>query len=389
MVCRWHTIIATWQLPGCHDSELPMSADRKQSYDLPPNIPLTAPASRLQKDPRDINEASLDSLSRRRSGHTSRPKKKSEKHVRVADPSPRRWASGSNIYLGSYGRSAYRSRASLEGSSGARTPRGSIPPSPRASISHAQLEHLLQNVEVELDSYGVEELRDGFFDASFYRPSTRENLDLVRAAADTLPQSWRTQRLSVGETLGKQWQRVTRLLRRVATTKSGLKLAKSFLGFFIAYIICLIPIASDWLGRYSYIIALSAIINHPGRSLGSQIDGVILTTLGTSAGLGWGSLALYVSTSTGAARSGYGGALATFLVIFTASLAWLRCIFMRFYQAVICAGIAVCYTCLADTSQVVGWKKIFDYGIPWILGQAIGLVVCLLLFPDTGSRSLA
>ncbi|KAI9871606.1 MAG: hypothetical protein M1830_002692, partial [Pleopsidium flavum] len=367
-----------------------MPADPKQSYDLPPNIQLTAPASRLQpKDPGDISEASLDTLPRRGSGRTSHPKERSEKHVRVADPSPRRWSSGSNIYLGSYGRSAYRSRVSLEGSSGARTPHSSIPPSPRASISHAQLEHLLQNVEVELESYGVEELRDGFFDASFYRPSTQENLDLLKAAAETLPQSFRTQSLSVGVILKKQWQQVTSLLCRSATTESGLKLAKSFLGFFIAYIICLIPIASDWLGRYSYIIALSTIINHSGRSLGSQIDGAILTTLGTAAGLGWGSLALYVSTSTSAARSGYGGALATFLVILTASLAWLRCIFMRFYQAVICAGIAICYSCLADTSHVVGWKKIFDYGIPWILGQAIGLVVCVLLFPDTGSRSLA
>lgn len=368
-----------------------MSADPKQSYDLPPNIQLTAPASRVHaNDPEDINEPSADSISRRRLRGTSPSNEKVQKHVRVTNPSPGRWASGSNVYLGSYGRSAYQSRVSLEGSSGARTPHGSVPPSPRASISHAQLEHLLENVDAELDTYGVEELRDGFFDASFYRSSPRDYLDHVGAAVETLPQSLRTQRhQSVEQFLVKQWHEIANFLRQILTTTSGVKLAKSFTGFFIAYIICLISKASDWLGRYSYIIALSTIINHPGRSIGSQIDGTILTIIGTSAGLGWGSLALYVSTSTGPARSGYGGVLATFLIIFTIFLAWIRCVFMRFYQAVISAGIAICYTCLADTSQEVGWRKIFDYGIPWVLGQAIGLVVCLVLFPDTGSRSLA
>ena len=56
-------------------------------------------------------------------------------------------------------------------------------------------------------------------------------------------------------------------------------------------------------------MAISVIVNHPGRPIGSQIDGAFMTVLGTFAGLGWGALALYVSTSTGPARSGYGGIL--------------------------------------------------------------------------------
>ena len=51
-----------------------------------------------------------------------------------------------------------------------------------------------------------------------------------------------------------------------------------------------------------------------------------MTILGTVAGLGWGSLALYVSTSTSAAQSGYGGILAAFLIIFAAAIGWLRCV---------------------------------------------------------------
>ena len=367
-----------------------MSADRKPSYDLPPNIQLTAPTSRVQqRDPGDVNEANVDTASRRlhRAPYTGNPL---EKHVRIPEPSPQPQSSGSARYLGSYRQSPHHSRVSLERSSGAQTPATSVPPSPRASISHALLEHLLRDVDLDLESYGLEELRDGFFDASFDRSLDLDHADFMETLTTTLPRGlWGEHPKSLGQFVSRQRQDILDSLRAILTTESGRKCAKSFLGVFIAYIVCLIPRASDWLGHYSYIITLSAIINHAGRSIGSQIDGLFMTSIGTAAGLGWGSLALFVSTSTGPARSGYGGALATFLVILTASLAWFRCVFIRLYQAIICAGIAMCYTCLADTSQVVGWKKIFDYGIPWILGQAISLVVCLLLFPDTGSRSLA
>lgn len=367
-----------------------MSADRKQSYDLPPDIQLTAPTSRVQqRDPSDINEISVGATPR----HLRRaPSARDipQKHVRIPEPSPRRRSSGSIRYLGSYRQSPHHSKVSLDRSIGAKTSVNSVPPSPRASISHALLEHLLRDADIDLDSYGLEELRDGFFDASFDRPLDPGHADLIDAVSATLPRALRIERpKSLGQFVVKNGQEAVDSLRLILTTDSGIKCAKSFLGFFIAYIICLIPRASDWLGHYSYILTLSAILNHAGRSVGSQIDGLILTTVGTAAGLGWGSLALFVSTSTGPARSGYGGALATFLVLLTASLAWFRCVFTRFYQVVICAGIALCYTCLADTSEVVGWEKIFDYGIPWILGQAISLGVCLLLLPDTGSRSLA
>lgn len=351
---------------------------------------MTAPTSRVQqKDSGNITEASGDATSRplRRTLHAGDT---SEKHVRITESSPRRRSSGSIRYLGSYRHSPHHSRISLDRSLGAKTPVDSIPPSPRASISHALLEHLLQDVDIDLESYGLEELRDGFFDASFDRYLDSDHADFPETVATTFHGVLQTERpKSVGQFIWKQRQKLFDSLRSILTTESGMKCTKSFLGFFIAYIICLIPRASDWLGRYGYIITLSAIINHPGRSVGSQIEGLVLTTAGTAAGLGWGSLALFVSTSTGPARSGYGGTLATFLVLLVVSLAWLRCVFTRFYQAVICAGIALCYTCLADTSQVVGWKKIFDYGIPWILGQVTSLVVCLLLFPDTGSWSLA
>ena len=318
------------------------------------------------------------------SQNPSRLRQRSQKLPQIRGPSPQRVAAGQDVYLGSYAHSTPR------GSIDARSLHNPPSPSPRTSVSHLQLEHLLQAVDTNLNDYGVEELRDGFFDASFHRPLERHTSDDIRKASTSLPTSFKKiHPLSVSGFVPQQIKEAGEFFRTITTTRAGIKLLKSFLGFFICYIICLIPPSRDWLGRYNYIMAVSAIVNHPGRKLGSQIDGAVLTVLGTAAGLAWGSLALEVSTSTANARNGYGGVLAAFFVIFTALIGWLRCVFIRFYQAVLTAGFAICYVCLANTSQTVGWSTVFEYGIPWVLGQVICLIVASIVFPDAGSRPLA
>ena len=345
-----------------------------------PNIQFRTPT--FKPDNKDVEAAEgSNSVS-------SRPfsllRKRNPNSLQIAEePSPQRLTAVHDIIRGSFAQTSTAPRASLE----SRVLKGSPVPSPRVSTSHLQP---LQAVDADLDGYGLEELRDGFFDASFERPLKRNHEDLMREAAETLPDAFRKNHpLSLRRFLPQQLRETKAFFQRISRSSAGICLFKSFLGFFITYIVCLIPASRDWLGRYNYIMVVSAIINHPGRAVGSQIDGTILTILGTVAGLGWGSLALYVSTSTTTAQSGYGGILATFLVIFATLIGWLRCVFIRLYQAVLCAGIAIVYICLADTSQSVGWKKVFDYGIPWVLGQAVCLIIAVLIFPDAGSRSLA
>ncbi|ETS78266.1 hypothetical protein PFICI_10328 [Pestalotiopsis fici W106-1] len=242
-----------------------------------------------------------------------------------------------------------------------------------------------------LDTYGVFELRDGFFDAVFYPPEQVDLDDLMWHAKLTLPYAFRKQDpLSITNFLPRQCHEVKSVLRKVTQTRAGIKLLKSFLGFFIAYILCLVPSIRSWLGQHSYIMPISAILNHPGRALGAQVEGTILTIIGTAAGLGWGAFGLWLSSVTSSARVGFGGILATFLCIFIFVIACLRSYYIRTYQMIICAGIAVCYTCLADVSgDGVTWSKLLHYGVPWALGQAIALLPCVLVAPDAGARPLA
>ncbi|KAI0105251.1 hypothetical protein GGR51DRAFT_520080 [Nemania sp. FL0031] len=240
-------------------------------------------------------------------------------------------------------------------------------------------------------THGIGEIRDGFFDAAFLPPEDVDHEALEKHAEKTLPIAFRKKDpLSLAQFFPRQFHEAWSVICRVVATRSGIKLLKSFLGFFIAYILCLIPAVRTRFGRYAYIMAISAILNHPGRTLGAQVDGTVLTILGTATGLGWGAFGLWVSTATATARVGFGAILALFLFIHMFIIACLRSYYIRIYQLVMCAGIAISYTCLAEISGTeVSWIKLLAYGIPWLVGQAISLVVCIVVAPDAGSRPLA
>lgn len=248
-----------------------------------------------------------------------------------------------------------------------------------------------QEDDVTKTTYGVTEMRDGFFDAVFFPPEEFDADELLRRAGATLPYAFRKKDpLSVTNFLPKQWHEVKSVARRVTTTRAGIKLLKSFLAFFVTYVLCLVPRIQSWLGRYSYVMVVSAIINHPGRTLGAQVDGAIATTLGTATGLGWGAFGLWLSTVTATARLDYGAILAAFLFIYIFAIACIRSYYIRTYQLVLCAGISISYTCLAEVAgSSVSWSKLLDYGVPWVVGQAVALTICATIAPDAGARPLA
>lgn len=257
--------------------------------------------------------------------------------------------------------------------------------------SMVQIEQMVSQDRMDTETYGVSELREGFFDALFLRPGDHNEEDLREAAKSTLPRDFdKGSPLSPKHFTFRQAHELRSVFVRVLTTRVGIRLLKSFTAFFAAYVLCLVPTIRIWLGRYSYIMVVSVLLNHPARTVGSQIDGAILTTVGTAAGLGWGVIALLLSTSTLAASAGFGGILAIFLALFMLAISWIRSFFVRSYQAVLCAGIAIIFTTLAETSsRSINWDKLLSFGVPWMLGQAIALVVNCSIFPDAGARPLS
>ncbi|KAF7560596.1 hypothetical protein G7046_g3567 [Stylonectria norvegica] len=258
-------------------------------------------------------------------------------------------------------------------------------------VSIAQIDQMISDDKWNMDTYGVSELRDGFFDALFLTPAPLVPDEVKERSKATLPIAFdKTHPLSLKYFLPRQWHDLQSVVCQVATTRAGIKLFKSFLAFFVAYALCLIPTTHQWLGRYDYIMVLSVILNHPARTFGSQVDGAVFTIIGTAAGLLWGVIGLLISTSTLSASAGYGGILAMFLAIFMASIAYIRSFFIRFYQSILCAGMAISFATLAESnSHTIQWPKLRSYAIPWLLGQAIALVINMLVFPDAGNRPLA
>jgi Fusaric acid resistance protein-like/Putative ER transporter, 6TM, N-terminal len=258
--------------------------------------------------------------------------------------------------------------------------------------SIALIDRMVSDEKLDTERFGVSEVREGFFDAFFLKPfaisATSEDQEYART---TLPQAFdKGSPLSPKYFFSRQAHERRSLAIRVTRTRAGIRLLKSCVAFLTAYILCLVPAVRDHLGRYSYIMAVSVIVNHPARTVGSQLDGAIFTIMGTAAGLGWGAIGLLLSTSTIAASAGFGGVLATFLVLFMGVIAWIRSTLVRFHQANICAGIAITFATLAETqSRSIAWSKLSLYLIPWLYGQAIALAVCCLIFPDAGARPLS
>ncbi|CAD6446655.1 4e649bb4-d863-4f17-9e8d-6e258a16a71e [Sclerotinia trifoliorum] len=372
------------------------SGDNNQlSVSSSPHIIFTTPTFTPRFGRRDSITADDGSRIHQRLQRHIHLKSNNDRHIRVQEPEGSQAKSpAASIYMGSY--TPRRSR-SLAGSrpGSIKSPPTSSPPSPRSSFSFShthisQLSDLLQDFNLDLETYGVEELRDGFFDAAFFKPQKTSREELMKDAEFTLPAAFMKKHpLSLKHFFPRQWRGIKGISKQLVTTRAGIKLIKSFLPFFISYVLCLVPVIRNWLGRYNYIMVISAIINHSGRSIGAQIDGTISTIIGTAGGLGWGALALWLSHSTPVARRGYGGILAAFLVVFMGAIAALRSYYIRLYQMVLCAGMAVLYTCLADTSTSLAWRSLFEYGIPWLFGQAIALLVCCTVIPDAGARSLA
>ncbi|KAK6363667.1 hypothetical protein TWF730_001087 [Orbilia blumenaviensis] len=280
------------------------------------------------------------------------------------------------VYRGSFAATPIpRSRLA----SGQATPRGG---SLGASIPLDQFMSRLQIEADDLEDYGVEELRDGFFDASFYKMPRR---DLATAKQKRKIRS----PFSLRKFVQLQRDGIQRFIWSIKHPKRRSALMRAVAGYMVAYILCLVPVIREWLGRYHFIMIVATIVNHAGRSIGSQIEGTVTTIVGAGIGLGAGLLALWISTVSGPARDSYGAFLAVCLLIMLPILAWARARFARAFQLCICAGFALFFMVCERVGPNPSYRKVWEFGIPWVLGMGIAQTTNILLFPNPGNVQIA
>lgn len=300
-------------------------------------------------------------------------------------------AGGIPVYRGSYAKnlsdlnsasSLYGSRpTSLHQNHYSRNVSSTSLKSLRHSNSYVKIKRFHDGDTEIRETYGLEELREGFFDTVFVPPSLIE-LQATDSAANGKLEEQQPEdkdRLSVRMKSG-----IVGIYRNIVDIRSGSVLLKAFLAYFIAYILCLIHPTSQWLGKYAFLMPICAIVHHPGRTVGSQLEITLQVIFGEACGLGWSSLALYISTSTGKARSGYGGILAGSIVISLFINSWVRAHYIRFYHGSMAYCIIFILMHIVDVSESVHWEKAWDIGIPYLMGIALSLVISVVILPDVG-----
>ena len=236
-------------------------------------------------------------------------------------------------------------------------------------------------------TFGLEELRDGFFDAIFVPKTIIETLAFqsVKQATEDVnniveTESWTTR-------FKMQVKNLIHLL--MIKTVGCPPFAKAFIAYAIAYILCLVGVISHWLGSYSYFMCLATILHHAGHTSGCQIEIAVLSIFGGALGLAWGALAVFVSTSTGPAFNGYGGILAMFTLIIIAITSWLGANFVRLYHGIMAFSIIfLCTTIIKTGVPDPQWRSLWDIGIPYLFGVILSLLVNLTVMPDFGHRSI-
>lgn len=132
----------------------------------------------------------------------------------------------------------------------------------------------------------------------------------------------------------------------------------------------------------------AVLFHHPARTIGSQLEITLLSLTGEALGLGWSSLALYISSATGPSRHGYAAfhIVSMLLAVFVAS--WIQAIYVRFHHLILSFIFATIFMETSQVSGVVSWTKAWNFGIPYMFGVVLCLVVNILIAPDPGHTAI-
>ncbi|KAM3169647.1 Protein BRE4 [Saccharomyces cerevisiae] len=283
----------------------------------------------------------------------------------------------------------YKNPAGISGLSFAGSPQQSV-----ASLSQMRLENLVKDKHwEEVEDFGLEELRDGFFDAAFTKPDSKarspnSDIDDDNGAARKKLQSGFTK---LSEYV---WTAIYRPIIHFPRDirKNGVSIFKFFIAYFIVIVICVIRPSGRWIGHeFRYFLPIAVLIHHPVRNIGVQLEMTISSIIGASFGLGWSALAWYISTATKPTANYHGGILFQSLTMALLFAIWLRSVYRRFFYFTTSFSISIIFTHtvrLASSKFDLKWQIFWDFGISYLFGLLLSLLVCVCVSPHSGNAEL-
>lgn len=254
------------------------------------------------------------------------------------------------------------------------------------SFSRVRLNHLAREQNwSQVEDFGINDPRDGVFDAIYSTPlkpcSDSSAYETKRSfKLPSIVQLWPIRRIS--EAIPDK-QEINRYFWPVM---------KFFIAFFSAFLICTIKPANRWLGgRYSYFLPISVLLHHPVRTVGFQIEMTVQSIIGGGLGLGWSALAWYISTATRPAASHQGGVLFASLFLALLWSTFIKSLYRRLIYLCFSFSSAVVFlhtVDLADSFVTLKWKRYWDFGIPFLFGLILSLLVCIIVVPRSGTGDM-
>lgn len=294
-------------------------------------------------------------------------------------------AAHAGISKGSYSHASYMSLRDMNSKG------GKVAPSPQVSRVNLSRLRLDSSAKVKswnnLDDFNLEELRDGFFDAAFTKherflghgDDDSDNGVSCRRA-ESAESKHKSNSITMMKTLWSDfWS------QRIAIFKYSLT-------FFISLVICVIHPSGKWIGhRYRYFMPVAVLIHHPVRNIGVQLEMTIASIIGASFGMGWSALAWYISVATRPTAKHQGGVLFASLTLALLWSTWVRELYQRLLYITLSFSVAIIFfhnVSLVSSQQDLPWKVFWDFGISYLFGILLSLIMCASIDPHSGNAEL-
>ncbi|CCH61984.1 hypothetical protein TBLA_0G00350 [Henningerozyma blattae CBS 6284] len=236
----------------------------------------------------------------------------------------------------------------------------------------------------------------GFFDAYFSKPD--HSVNIMANSNDNLNDA-KNKKRKTAKFISNQiklyfLQIYNKMVLSFKDPMVVLGLIKYFMAFFIAFILCIIHPAGRWIGHdFRIFLPLATILHHPARSVGFQLEITIQSLLGGVLACGWSSFAWYISICTNPVAHHQGGILFASLFIALFIVTWLRAYFQRFMYFTLTAAIGFIYLHTVSLTFTKGatslhWMFFWDFGISYIFGLLVSLLICIAVFPNFGNNEI-